>query len=69
MMLQPIVKPVFLGVESDQNPSWPAMARDDHFAPCGQAKVLRQIILDLGQSYRLSLANPRRRARLAPLLW
>jgi len=47
MMLQPVLDPILLGTESDQNTRGLPVPRDQDLLVLGQAKVPREIVLDL----------------------
>lgn len=49
MMLQPIVKPVLLGLEADQDAGRLPVPRDEDLLGLGQAQESGQIVLDLSQ--------------------
>ena len=65
MMLKAVVEPVLFGTKPDQHACGTAVASDHDFLLFRQAEVLRQIVLDFSESYRLELACLLRRARLA----
>lgn len=50
MMLEAVFKPVVLVLESDQDPSWLPMARNDDLAIGGQAQKTRQVVFHGSQS-------------------
>ena len=66
MMLQAIVEPVLLALETDEHARRPAVAGDENFLGRGQAQESREIVFDLSQrhlAYRASRA-PRANAPL-----
>ncbi len=55
MMLQTIVKPVILRLESDQDAGRPSVPRDEDLLGLRQAQEVREVVLDLSQR---RLAHP-----------
>lgn len=68
MVLKPVVEPILVGCEADQDSGWAPMPGNQNFSFHGEAKVLRQVILHSGQGHRQPYVCPRRRAGLAPPL-
>ncbi len=68
MILEPILEPIFLGTEANQNPGWFAVARNDDFGPLRQAKVPRQVVFHFGQRDLMPRAHPTRGATSPPAL-
>jgi len=50
-MFEPIVEPVIVGLEPDDDTRWPSMTRDDDFFVSGKPQVFRQIVLNLRQGH------------------
>ena len=49
IVLEPVLKPVILVLESDQNTGWLTVPRDDDFLDLGKPQVPREVVLDLGE--------------------
>ena len=64
MVLESIVKPVVLGLESNENAGGLSMTGDHDFAVRGETEITREIVLDLRQRDLTSRACRTRRATL-----
>jgi hypothetical protein len=59
VMLQSVLEPVFLRIESNQHSRGTAMARDDDLFRRRELQVAGEVILDLRQSHPLRMGHPR----------
>ncbi len=55
MILQPVLKPVILGLEPDQDSRRPSMTRDQDLLLRSKPKVARKVILHLCQGHSARL--------------
>src|SRR5216117_2628396 len=68
MVLQPVLEPVLLALEPDQDARRPSVASDQDLPPRGKLEVSREVILHLCQRdpARLGWPFPRAKRRLSP---
>jgi hypothetical protein len=66
MVLERIVEPLFLALEADEDPSGPAIPRNENLLGRGQAKESRQVVLDLSRRYPADRTSRARRASARP---